>query len=45
MVIAEVQSVDRIAFFLFVGDVNVHHEECLESSTMNLHGRTGNDFA
>ena len=25
--IAKVQSVDRKAFFLFVGDLNAHHEE------------------
>ena len=35
---------DRKAFFLFVGDVNVHHEESLESSTANLHGRAAREF-
>ena len=36
---AKMQSVDRNASFLFVGDVNTHHEERLVSSTKNLHGR------
>ena len=35
---AKVQSVDRKAFFMFVADVNVHHEKWLGSSTTNLHG-------
>ena len=30
---------------LFVCDVNALHEEWLESSTKNLHGRTARDFA
>ena len=39
------QSVDRKASFPFVGDVNVYHDEWLESSTTNLHGRAALDFA
>ena len=31
---AKVQSADRKASFLFVGDMNAHHEELLESSTL-----------
>ena len=33
---AEVQSLDRKASFLFVGDVNAHHEEWLGSSTKTV---------
>ena len=43
-IIAKVQSVDRKASFLFVGDVNAHHEEWLGSSMMN-HGRAARHFA
>ena len=39
------QSVDRKAAFLFIGNVNVHHEEWLGFSTTNLQGRTAHDFA
>ena len=38
------QSVGRKKSFLFVGDVNTHHGECLGSSATNLHGRTARDF-
>ena len=41
----QVQFVDRKAFFLFVGDVNAHHEEWLGSSTTNLYNRAAGDFA
>ena len=37
--IAKVQSVERKASFLFVGEMNAHHEKWLGSSTTNLHGR------
>ena len=42
--LAKVQSVGKNASFLFVGDVNAHHEEWLGSSTTNLHGRAARDF-
>ena len=32
----KVQSVDTKTSFLFVGDVNAHHEEWLGSSTMTV---------
>ena len=41
---AQVKSVDRKASFLFVGDVNAHHEERLRSPTTNLHGRAARDL-
>ena len=37
------QSVDR-NFFLFIGNVNAHHEERLGSPTTNLHGSAARDF-
>ena len=37
---AKVQSVDRKAFFLFIGEVNAHNKEFLGSSMTNLHGRS-----
>ena len=43
--IAKVQSLDRNAYFLFIGDVNAHHEEWLGPSTTNLHGRVARGFA
>ena len=43
--ISKVQFVDRKASFLFVNDVNAHHEEWLGSSTTKLHGRAARDFA
>ena len=36
---------DRKAYFLFVGDVNSHHEQWLGSSATNLHGKAARDFA
>ena len=44
-VMAKVRFVYRKAFFLFVGDVNAHHNEYLGSSMTNLHGRVASDFA
>ena len=41
---AKVQSDDKKASFLFVGDVNAHHEEWLVSSTTAVHGRAALDF-
>ena len=38
------QSVDRKAYFLFVSDVNAHHEDELGSSTTTLYGRAARDF-
>ena len=35
---AKMQSVDRKASFLFVGDESAHHEEWLVYSTTNGHG-------
>ena len=40
----KVQSVDRKVSF-FMGDVNVHHEERLASSTITVHGRAALNFA
>ena len=31
-------------FFLFIGDVNAHHEEWLGSSTTTAHGRAALDI-
>ena len=42
---AKVQPVERNATFLFVGDINAHHEEWLGSSAANLHSRAVRDFA
>ena len=42
---AKVQSVDRKASFLLLGDVNPLHDKWLGPSTKNLHGRTARDFA
>ena len=41
---AKVQSVDGKLSFMFVGDMTVHHEEWIGSSTTNLHGRDERDF-
>ena len=38
MVIAKVLYVDRKSFFLFVSDMNPHHQEWFGSSTTNLNG-------
>ena len=42
---AAVQAVDVRASFLFVGDLNGHHQEWLGSTTMNPHGVAAFDFA
>ena len=40
-----VQSVDDKAVFVFVGDANAHHSECMESvSHTDRHGRDALDF-
>ena len=43
--IAAVQAEDVRASFLFVGDLNGHHQEWLGSSTKNRHGVAAFDFA
>ena len=42
---AAVQAKDVRASFLFVGDLNGHHQEWLGSTTTNHHGVAGFDFA
>ena len=42
---AAVQIEDIGAYFLFVGDLNDHHKEWWDSSTMNRHGVAALDFA
>ena len=42
---AAVQAEDVRAFFLFVGDLNGHHQEWLGSTTTNRHGVAAFDFA
>ena len=42
---AAVQAEDVRASFLFVGDLNGHHQEWLGSTTTNLHGVAAFDFA
>ena len=42
---AAVQAEDVLAFFLFVGDLNGHHQEWLGSTTTNRHGVAVLDFA
>ena len=42
---AKVQPVDRKASFLFLGDVNVHYEKWLGSSTTNSRGRAAHGIA
>ena len=42
---AAVQAADARASFLFVGDLNGHHPECLSSTTTNRHGVAALDFA
>ena len=41
---AAVQAADARASFLFVGDLNGHHQEWLGSTTTNLHGVADLDF-
>ena len=42
---AAVQAADVCASFLFVGDLNGHHQELLGSTTTNRHGVAALDFA
>ena len=42
---AAVQADDVRASFLFVGDLNGHHQEWLDSATTNRHGVAAIDFA
>ena len=42
---AAVQAGDVCASFLFVGDLNGHHQEWLGSTTTNRHGVPDFDFA
>ena len=42
---ATVHAVDARASFLFVGDLNGHHQEWLGSSTSNRHGVETDNFA
>ena len=42
---AAVQAEDVRAFFLFVGDLNGHHQEWLGSTITNRHGVAAFDFA
>ena len=42
---AAVQTQDIRASFLFVDDLNGHHQESLGSTTTNRHGVTAFDFA
>ena len=42
---AAVQAVDVHPLFLFVGDLNGHHQEWLGSTTMNRHGVAALDFS
>ena len=39
------QAVDARASFLFVGDLNGHHQEWLGSTTTNRHGVPAFDYA
>ena len=41
---AAVHAEDVRAFFLFVGDLNSHHQEWLGSETTNRHGVASFDF-
>ena len=43
--IPTLQAADVRALFLFVGDLNGHHQEWLGSTTMNRHGVAALDFA
>ena len=42
---AAVQAADARASFLFVGDMNGHHQEWLGSITTNRHGVAALDYA
>ena len=41
---AAAQAEDMSASFLFVGDLNIHHQEWLGSTTTNRHGVAPFDF-
>ena len=43
--IPAMQAADARASFLFVGDLNGHHQEWLDSTTTNRHGVAALDFA
>ena len=43
--IAAVQAEDVRASILFVGDLNGHHQEWLDSTTTNRHGVAALDFS
>ena len=43
--LAAVQAEDVLASFLFVGDLNGHHQEWLGSTTTNHHGVAAFDFS
>ena len=43
--LAAVQAEDIRSSFLFVGDLNGHHQEWLGSTTTNRHGFAAFDFA
>ena len=42
---ATMRAEDVRSIFLFVGDMNSHHQEWLGSATMNRHGVASFDFA
>ena len=42
---AALHAEDVLASFLFVGDLNGHHQECLGSLTTNRHGLAAVDLA
>ena len=42
---AAMQAADLHSSFLFVGDLNGHHQEWLGSTTMNHHGAAALDVA
>ena len=42
---AAVQAEDVLASFLFVGNLNGHHQEWLDSTTTNRHGVAAFDYA
>ena len=42
---AAVQTDDARTSFMFMGDLNGHYQECLSSTTMNIHGVAAFDFS
>ena len=42
---AAMQAADARTSFLFVGDLNGHHQEWLGSTSTNSHGVVAHDFA